>query len=511
MPPVQEFILTKFHAVPSKVQWGGVTMAGLLCAAFAAYGVAPEGATGLPAQGTSKQVTELIAPIKSAAAMTLPNEASAETGLAPFVALANPQEAGVIVAAPAVLTQVKLAPATINKTAVGSVPGTLSLPPRLDRFLQSEKVRKGDSIASLLSRLGASDSELLKFIAKNPVAVPFAKIQPGRMVQAEIGSEGKIYSLHYVQPALDDEDGAVTPGTRFSLSRGDDGFFVKQEAAKLSTYTDTKVFSIRSTLAAAAESSKVPESVANQIVDLFSDVIDFEKEARRGDRVKVIYETLADAQSLEAPVPGRVLAVEWVSGKRVYTAVWFGDSKNTDSGEYYAFDGKSLKKSFLRYPIEFARISSEFSEARKHPIFKDWRAHRGVDFAAPLGTKVRSTGDGAIEFIGTQRGYGNVITVKHGKFSTTYAHLNEFTEGLKVGVKVRQGDVIGFVGRTGFATGAHLHYEFKVDGEQANPLTAELPSRGPLDATNKKLLAQKSEQVKSLMAQLGTAKLAQFQ
>lgn len=511
MPPVQEFILTKFHAVPSKVQWGGVTMAGLLCAAFAAYGVAPEGATGLPAQGTSKQVTELIAPIKSAAAMTLPNEASAETGLAPFVALANPQEAGVIVAAPAVLTQVKLAPATINKTAVGSVPGMLSLPPRLDRFLQSEKVRKGDSIASLLSRLGASDSELLKFIAKNPVALPFAKIQPGRMVQAEIGSEGKIYSLHYIQPALDDEDGAVTPGTRFSLSRGDDGFFVKQEAAKLSTYTDTKVFSIRSTLAAAAESSKVPESVANQIVDLFSDVIDFEKEARRGDRVKVIYETLADAQSLEAPVPGRVLAVEWVSGKRVYTAVWFGDSKNTDSGEYYAFDGKSLKKSFLRYPIEFARISSEFSEARKHPIFKDWRAHRGVDFAAPLGTKVRSTGDGAIEFIGTQRGYGNVITVKHGKFSTTYAHLNEFTEGLKVGVKVRQGDVIGFVGRTGFATGAHLHYEFKVDGEQANPLTAELPSRGPLDATNKKLLAQKSEQVKSLMAQLGTAKLAQFQ
>ena len=124
---------------------------------------------------------------------------------------------------------------------------------------------------------------------------------------------------------------------------------------------------------------------------------------------------------------------------------------------------------------------------------------------------MRATGDGSIEFIGTQRGYGNVITVKHGKFSTTYAHLNEFTEGLKEGTKVRQGDVIGFVGRTGFATGPHLHYEFKVDGEQANPLTAELPGRGPLDAGNRKLLAQKAEQVKSLMAQLGAAKLAQFQ
>ncbi len=481
-------------------------MVSLLGVAFAAYGVAPEDVTETPAQGASKQVTETIAPVKWVAESSSvpPVGLSASSNDS---ALDNPIALEPNAASKSAASASTEKPAVANKTAEG----TLSLPPRLDRFLQSEKVRKGDSIATLLSRLGASDSELLKFIAKNPVAQPFAKIQSGRMVQAEIGSEGKIYSLHYVQPAADDEDGAVTPGTRFTISRGDDGFFVKQEAAKLITYTDTKVFSIRSTLAAAADSSKVPESVANQIVDLFSDVIDFEKEARRGDRVKVIYETLADAVSLEAPVPGRVLAVEWVSGKRVYSALWFSDAKNPNSGEYFAFDGKSLKKSFLRYPIEFARISSEFSEARQHPIFKDWRAHRGVDFAAPLGTKVRATGDGSIEFIGTQRGYGNVITVKHGKFSTTYAHLNEFADGLKEGSKVRQGDVIGFVGRTGFATGPHLHYEFKVDGEQANPLTAELPSRGPLDGSNKKLLAQKSEQIKSLMAQLGTAKLAQFQ
>jgi murein DD-endopeptidase MepM/ murein hydrolase activator NlpD len=467
-----------FQGLSVKTKRATVAAFGLLGLAFAAYGVAPDDSSSETPALKRQSITEAVIP-------TLNSKATAAMATAPTPSAVGDE----------------------NRQPLG----ILSLAPRLDRYLQAERVRKGDSIANVLSRMGAHDPELIKFIAKNPSAQPFAKIQTGRTVQAELGADGKIFSLHYLQPALDDEDGSVTPGTRFSLLRGDEGFVVKHETSQLSTYTDTKVFAIRSTLAAAADSAKIPESVANQIVDLFSDVIDFEKEARRGDRVKVIYQTVADAQSLDAPVPGRVMAVEWISGKRAYTALWFGDAKSPDSGEYYGFDGKSLRKSFLRYPIEFARISSEFSESRKHPIFKDWRAHKGVDFAAPLGTKVRATGDGSIEFIGAQRGYGNVVTIKHGKYSTTYAHLNQFTDGLQVGSKIKQGDVVGFVGRTGFATGPHLHYEFKVDGEHADPLTAELPTRGPLDTANKKLLAGQAEQIKSLLAQIGASKVAQFQ
>jgi murein DD-endopeptidase MepM/ murein hydrolase activator NlpD len=504
MPPKQELLFRKLHNLPTKAKWMGLTSLVLLSAAFAAYGVAP-GTELEKSIGAARIVVETVKPqgLGGGTESAPMVGAVSEQVLAPALDASEASGASKSVAANGVTATAK--------SSVSPLANGISLPPRMDRFFQSERVRKGDTMATLLGRMGALDNDLLKFIAKNPVAQPFIKIQPGRMIQAEIGSDGKIHALHYVQPAVDDEDGEVTPGTRWTLARGDEGFIIRQEAAKLSTYTDTKVFSIRSTLAAAADASKVPESVANQIVDLFSDVIDFEKEARRGDRVKVIYQTVADASSLEAPVPGRVLAVEWLSGKRLYTALWFGDAKNPDSGEYYAFDGKSLQKSFLRYPIEFARISSEFSESRKHPIFKDWRAHKGVDFAAPLGTKVRATGDGVVEFIGVQRGYGNVITLQHGKYSTTYAHLNEFSPDLKEGAKIRQGDIIGFVGRTGYATGAHLHYEFKVAGEHADPLTADLPTRGPLDIANRKLLALRADQVKSLLAQLGASKLAQFQ
>ena len=474
-----------------KTKWMGVAVVGLMGVAFAAYGIAPD--SDVSKSGVSDFNDSNSNGANSARQTLGPSKQITETVLAR--------------SATSFASSIPASTIEIDQAISELKP---------ERYLQSERVRKGDSIGALLSRMGAADPELIKFIAKNPIAQPFVKMHIGRVIQAEISSDAKIHALHYFQSALDDEDGVVTPGTRWTITRGEEGLMVRQEAAQLVTYTETKIFSIRSTLAAAADSSKVPESVANQIVDLFSDVIDFEKEARRGDRVKVIYETLADPLSLEAPVPGKVLAVEWQSGKKQYTALWSGDTKNSDrqsaeNGEYYSFDGKSLSKSFLRYPIEFARISSEFSESRQHPIFKDWRAHKGVDFAAPLGTKIRATGDGVVSFIGVQRGYGNVVTLTHGKYSTTYAHMNEFSDGLKDGVKVRQGDVIGFVGRTGFATGAHLHYEFKVNGEHADPLTAELPTKGPLDAATKKRLVSKAEQVKGLMAQLSGNKLAQFQ
>src|SRR5690606_2147080 len=192
--------------------------------------------------------------------------------------------------------------------------------------------------------------------------------------------------------------------------------------------------------------------------------IDFHRDLRRGDHFNVIYETYTHQGSFIRS--GKVLALEFVNKSTAYQAAWY---EHNGSGAYYSFDGQSLKKAFLRSPMEFTRISSGFSR-RFHPIHKPWREHKGVDYAAPTGTPIRSTADGVIEFIGTQRGYGNTVVVKHhGNYSTLYAHMSAFAPGLRKGARVSQGQMIGRVGSTGWATGPHLHYEFRIAGKQVDP------------------------------------------
>ena len=177
---------------------------------------------------------------------------------------------------------------------------------------------------------------------------------------------------------------------------------------------------------------------------------------------------------------GRLLAAEFINQGKSYRAVWFPDSEG--KGGYYTPEGKNLRKAFLRSPLEFSRISSGFA-MRFHPILHQWRAHKGVDYAAATGTHVKATADGTVEFAGRQGGYGNVVTVKHqGGFSTSYAHLSSIARGLRKGARVQQGEVIGKVGQTGWATGPHLHYEFRVNNEVRNPLTVALPAALPIPA-----------------------------
>ena len=201
------------------------------------------------------------------------------------------------------------------------------------------------------------------------------------------------------------------------------------------------------------------QALATQMAEIFSTDIDFHKDLRKGDTFSVVYEMFYDRG--EPVRSGRVLSAEFVNDGRSFRAVWYAgvDGK----GSYYTPEGKSLRKAFLRSPLEFSRVTSSFG-MRQHPILQSWRAHMGVDYGAPKGTRVRATADGVVDSVGMQGGYGNLVVVQHGgSYSTAYAHMSRISPGLRRGSRVSQGDVIGFVGTSGWSTGPHLHYEFRVN------------------------------------------------
>jgi murein DD-endopeptidase MepM/ murein hydrolase activator NlpD len=237
---------------------------------------------------------------------------------------------------------------------------------------------------------------------------------------------------------------------------------------------------IKTNLYSATDEAGLPEAAANQLNELFSGDIDFHHDLRKGDKFTVVYEmTYSNGALLHT---GRIQAAEFINQGHAYRAVYF--QKDAQHGDYYTPEGKSMHKAFLRSPVEFSRISSGFTTARFHPILKKWRAHKGVDFAAPMGTRVKVTADGIVSLVGKQNSYGNVIMVNHqGRYTTVYGHLSRFAKGLHQGQRVAQGDVIGYVGMTGWATGPHLHYEFRVNGQQRDPLRVALPDAKPIDST----------------------------
>ena len=236
---------------------------------------------------------------------------------------------------------------------------------------------------------------------------------------------------------------------------------------------------IKTNLYAATDEADMPEAAANQLNELFSGDIDFHHDLRKGDKFTVVYEmTYSNGALLHT---GRIQAAEFINQGRAYRAVYF--QKDAQRGDYYTPEGKSVQKAFLRSPIAFSRISSGFTTSRFHPVLNKWRSHKGVDFAAPIGTKVKATADGVVTLVDRQNSYGNVVMINHqGRYTTVYGHLSNFAKGLRRGQRVAQGQVIGYVGKTGLATGPHLHYEFKVNGQQKNPMRVALPDAKPIDS-----------------------------
>ncbi|MBI1890898.1 MAG: peptidoglycan DD-metalloendopeptidase family protein [Burkholderiales bacterium] len=339
-------------------------------------------------------------------------------------------------------------------------------------YVREEKVRPGDTLATLLNRLGVDDNAAADFIKHDQTAHAILNLRAGKRVQAKTSDDGELKMLSATVGGGRDEIKNVV------VERIGDGFKSSEMPAVLERRVEMRTGEIRSSLFAATDLVQIPDSVALQIVDMFSTDIDFASDLRRGDRFNVVYETFW--QNGDFVRSGRVLASEFINAGKSYQAVWFDEPSSSGGGSYYSFDGKSLKKAFLKSPLEFSRISSGFA-MRVHPISGNWKQHKGVDFAAPSGTPIRASGNGVIDFAGVQGGYGNVIVIKHwSNYSTAYAHMSRFAGGIRKGTKVNQGDVIGYVGSTGWSTGPHLHYEFRVNNQPRDPMSVDVPNAQPL-------------------------------
>ena len=369
---------------------------------------------------------------------------------------------------------------------VTSVAENLALPNLADQiaalqedeqqFIHQESVRSGDSIGSTLSRMGVDDADAQKFIRTDKLARRVLSVKNGKRLQAETDENGLLLSLRATIP------GKANVPTILTIARKGEGFVASEAPATLERRVEMRSRQINSSSLYSAtdanvDGGSIPDSVVSEIVQMFSTNIDFRNDIKRGDRFNVVYETFwLDGEMVKT---GRILAGEFINRGTSYQAVWFEDPV-TKQGGYYSLDGKSLKKAFLKSPIAFSRVSSGFSN-RIHPISGKWKAHKGIDYAAPTGTPIRAAGDGTVDFAGVGNGYGNMVVLKHwNNYSTAYAHMSRIGAGMRKGAKVSQGQVIGYVGSTGWSTGAHLHYEFRVANVARDPNTLKGLTQAPL-------------------------------
>lgn len=371
-------------------------------------------------------------------------------------------------------------------------PALATLPAAEDEGYWSEgRVERGDTIGRLLARLGVEDPDALEFVRTDSIARKLYQLRPGKALRVKTDGGGRLLGLRFV----------AANGDLLTIGRAGNHLAAATGPAPTEVRWKRGVGEIRSSLFAAADAADLPDPVTRQLADVFGADIDFHHDLRRGDRFAVVYEMrYVDGEAVGV---GKIVAAEFVNDGAAHRAFLWRGAEGYEG--YYAEDGSALRKTFLRSPLEFSRITSGFSGARFHPILQDWRAHKGVDYAAPLGTPVLATADGKVAFAGIQNGYGNVVQLQHqGVYSTVYAHLSAFADGVRAGSRVNQGDVIGFVGQTGWATGPHLHYEFRANNEQQDPIAVGLPNGDPLTA------AQRPEFLARIKPALAELEIAQI-
>jgi murein DD-endopeptidase MepM/ murein hydrolase activator NlpD len=328
-------------------------------------------------------------------------------------------------------------------------------------------VKPGDSLSSIFSSAGLSQKDLILVARSGNAASSLAYLRPGQKLSFLITSDNQLEKLIYQESSLVDT----------VIQQTDSGYQAKKVEHKPETEVAYAAGQIDNSLFIAAQKAKLPQNLIMQLANIFAWDVDFALDIRQGDSFKVLYEkhTLNGKTITNGPI----LAAQFTNQGKTYTAIRFTNKEG--ESHYYTPDGHSMRKAFLRTPVRFARISSRFSLGRKHPILHTIRAHKGVDYAAPIGTPIRATGNGKIAFAGYKNGYGKTIIIQHGRqYTTLYAHMNGFAKGMKTGKRIKQGQVIGYVGKTGLATGPHLHYEFRINGVHKNPLTVKFPNAEPV-------------------------------
>ena len=347
------------------------------------------------------------------------------------------------------------------------------------------KVKNGDALANIFKRNNLSATELHNIIRLGKSTQRLKSVRPGDTFKFQVNEQQQLQQLVY----------EFSPLKSLHIKRQGQNFIsqiLHKDIEKRTTYT---IGQINSSLFEAGKDAGLSDNLIMEMVGILGWDIDFALDIREGDQFAMIYEEqFLDGKKIK---DGNILAVEFINQGKNYRALRYTDASGRS--DYYTPEGLSMRKAFLRTPVDFRRISSRFGN-RRHPTLNKMRLHKGVDYAAKTGTPIKASGDGKIIFKGTKGGYGRAIIIKHGgRYSTLYAHMSRYQKGMRAGKTVKQGQIIGYVGRSGRATGSHLHYEFRVNGAHRNPLTVKLPNAAPI----KKQYRDNFEQLaSSLLSQL---------
>lgn len=351
-------------------------------------------------------------------------------------------------------------------------------------------VANGDTLSTVFSKVGLSPNTLHDVINSSKEAKQLTRLKVGQELQFQLSEDGQLESLHSQLSDLES----------ISLSKTDNGYDFKRELVKPDVHESYAHGVINSSLFVAAKRAGLSHNLTMDLANIFGYDIDFAMDIREGDEFEVIYQNKKVGD--KSVGTGNILSARFTNRGKTYTAVRYTDKQGNVS--YYDADGNSMRKAFIRTPVDFARISSRFSNGRKHPILNKIRAHKGVDYAAPRGTPIKAAGDGKVILAGRKGGYGNTIVLQHGsRYRTLYAHMQGFAKGVRTGGSVKQGQIIGYIGTTGLSTGPHLHYEFQVNGTHVDPLSQKLPMSDPIARQEKQRFLQQS---KPLMARMDQEK-----
>lgn len=374
-------------------------------------------------------------------------------------------------------------------------------PPPASAPVMAQQASVGSTIEVIVSRNDTLDA-IFRRMALDTADLAAIRQLPGIRQSLDFLKPGDAIKVTHADGAIRELTRKVSETQTLTVVRKDEGFAAKMIDNPVETRIRTATANIDSSLFQAAEAADISDTVALKLANVFAWDIDFVLDIREGDRFTAVYEQIyQDGKYLR---DGEVLAAEFVNAGKVYRAVRF--VSDTGRAGYYSPDGAPMRKAFLRAPVEFTRVSSGFNPHRLHPILNRIRGHMGTDYAAPTGTPVHAAGDGRIAFAGRRGGYGNAIILAHSNsVSTLYGHMSRFAKLARVGTRVQQGDVIGYVGMTGLATGPHLHYEYLVNGVHKNPQTVQLAGAEPLRAA---ALEKFRGEVAPLLADLPSAQTA---